>query len=264
MEAAVNVQDFFSSLYNYREYLKQSVSRDLKKKYKRSALGYIWSMLQPLLMMTILAVVFSNIMGTRMEDYPVFLFCGMIVWDYFSACVNGSMGTIRGNMSIISQVPVPKYLFSLSTAMSSFVNFFLSLVPLLVIMAVMGRDFHLTMLALPIVLIPLFIFSMGVALIVATACVFFDDTVHLTGLVLRAVYFLCPILYDRTQLPAWLIPYVSANPIFNIIEFMRGLFYSGTLPDPATYFLCLGGSLAMLFIGLWVFKKSDDKFIYFV
>ena len=264
MQAIGNFNDFFHSIYRYREYLKQSVSRDLKKKYKRSVLGYVWSMLQPLLMMSILAVVFSEIMGTRTGDYSVFIFCGMLPWQYFSSTVNGSLHSISNNVKIISQVPVPKYLFSLSNAVSGFANFFLSLIPLLLIMLAIGHPLHMTMFALPLVLLPLFIVTMGVSLIVSASNVFFEDTQHLTGIVLQAAYFLSPILYARDRLPDWLEQYIGINPMVGVIESMRLIVYEGALPSFEDYMLNLFGCCIVLVIGLFIFKKSDDKFIYFI
>ncbi|OVE79629.1 hypothetical protein BVY02_02705 [bacterium J17] len=258
------IRDFFFNIYHYREYLKQSVARDLRKRYKRSILGYVWSMLQPLLMMTILAVVFSKIMNARTEDYAVFLFTGMLPWAYFSATSKGALASIRANSKIIDQLAVPKYLFTLSIAFSSLVDFFLSLVPLFLVMIFFGRSFHLTMLALPIILVPLFFVTIGLSLIFAVGNVFFEDTQHLVTVILQAVYYLCPVLYSRDMLPAWLIKWIVLNPMFCIIEFMRGLFYYGTMPDPNTYFINFAGTLLVLCIGLWVFKRTEQKFIYFM
>ena len=127
MAAAVLLRDFLVNAYSYREYLIQSVARDLRKRYKRSTLGYLWSMLHPLLMMTILAVVFSNIMRHSIEAYAVFLFTGMLPWTYFSVTSKGCLGTIRANARIIDQIDVPKYIFPLSTAFSGLADFFFSL-----------------------------------------------------------------------------------------------------------------------------------------
>ena len=253
------------NIYLYREYLKQSVARDLRKQYKRSYLGYLWSMLNPLLMMSILAVVFSSIMRQNIEDYAVFLFTGMIPFAYFNSTLNGCLGTIRANSKIIDQMPVPKYLFPLSVAFSNLVTFFLSLIPLIIVTLVLGRSLEFTMLALPIILLPLFLVSLGGALVLACANVFFEDTAHLIQVVLRALYFLSPILYRRDQLPEWLQEIVIyLNPMFLLIEFMRDLFYHGTLPELATYSLHLLGCFLVLYIGLYVFKKSEGKFIYYI
>ena len=256
--------DFFSALFAYREYLKQSVARDLRKRYKRSALGYVWSMLNPLLMMIILAVVFAKIMNRPAKDYAVFLLTGLLPWEFFSGTIEQSLGAIRGNIKLIIQVSVPKFIFPLSMALSNLTSFMLSLGSLLLVIAVVGAGFHWTMLTLPLLLLPMFLFTMGLALLVAVSNVFFADTQHLCSVVLRAVYFLCPILYDRQHIPAWLVKWLELNPIFGQIEFMRNIFVDGVLPSPWAYAVNLGSSLLVLLIGLWIFRKSESKFIYFV
>lgn len=256
--------EFFRSTYEYREYLKQSVARDLRKRYKRSVLGYAWSMLHPLLMMAILAVVFSNVMKFSTRDYAVFVFAGMLPWNYFANTTLGALGVIRGNAPIIDQVPVPKYIFVLSIAFSNLVNLLLSVVPLLIVMVCLGHSIPWTILALPLVLVPLFFITAGLAILLAVGNVFFEDVTHLTGLAVQALYFLCPVLYGREVLPKWLTPWVVANPLFGLIESMRDLFYKGILPDPGAYALNFFGCLAVLGFSLWVFRRSDDKLLYFM
>jgi ABC-type polysaccharide/polyol phosphate export permease len=258
------LHDFFRAMYDYREYLKQSVARDLRKQYKRSVLGYFWSMLHPLLMMAILAVVFSNLMRQPARTYAVFLLTGMLPFDYFSGSISQSLTAIRANISIISQIPVPKYVFPLAITLSHLSTFMLSIVALLVVILCAGAPFHWTMLALPIVILPLFLFTIGACLLFAVSNVFFEDTQHLTGVILRALYFLCPILYAREHLPDWLRPWLVLNPLFGLIEFMHDLFVRGVLPAWDIYAIHLGAALAVLILGLWVFKKTEDKFIYFV
>ena len=264
MTLFILIRDFFFTLGQYREYLIQSVARDLRKQYKRSFLGYLWSMLNPLFMMIILAVVFSNIMRQNIEDYAIFLFTGMLPWAYFEGTLLGCLGTIRNNAQIFGQVPVPKFIFPMSVALFNFVTFALSLVPLLLVMVVLGRPVPATIALLPMVLLPLFFVSMGAALAAAVANVFFEDTQHLVGVVLRALYFLCPILYSKDLLPPELVKWLAINPMFQIIEFSRDIFYYGVVPDMLAYGITLGSSLAVLLVGLWTFKQADEKLLYFI
>lgn len=258
------IPDFFSQMYGYREYLKQSVLRDLRTKYKRSLLGYVWTMLHPLAMMTVLAVVFSHIMRFEMKDYAVFLFAGLLAWNFFNSTALMSLHSIRANARLFEQVPVPKYIFVLSITFSNLANLFFAMVPLLLIMLATGRPIHWTVFAFPVIVIPLFLVVVGVSLLLATSNVFFDDTLHLSQVALSMLYFLCPILYNRDLLPAHLIGYLTLNPLFYQIEFIRDLFYAGTLPDPQLFLLNLAGSLVVLLVGLVIFKKAEDKFLYFL
>lgn len=256
--------DFFLRIYQYREYLKQSVMRDLRNKYKRSALGYIWTMLHPLGMMAVLAVVFSHVMKIPVQDYAVFVFCGLLPWNYFNSTTMMSLGTIRANARLFSQVAVPKYLFVLSITFSNLVNLLLSVVPLMIIMLVVGHQFSFAILALPMVLLPIFMVTVGASLLLSASNVFYDDTLHLSEVALQAMYFTLPVLYGRDVLPHKLVNILALNPLFAQVEFFRDIFYFGVLPDAQAYLYNLLTSALILAICLWVFCKSEKKFLYFV
>ena len=264
MSVVTLLSDFFYQMYSYREYLKQSVLRDLRTKYKRSFLGYIWTMAHPLGMMAVLAIVFSHITKTPTRDYAVFLFSGLLTWNYFNSTAMMSLGSIRINARLFSQVPVPKYIFVLSIAFSNLANYIFAIVPLIGIMLVLGRPIYPTVLFLPVALLPLFFLTVGVSLILAASNVFFNDIHHLSEVALSMLYFLSPILYDRTMLPASLIKWLELNPLFIQIEFIRGLFYSGELPAVQPFLANLGGSALILILGIAVFKKVEDKFLYYI
>ncbi len=257
--------DFFYQIYAYREFLKQSVLRDLRTKYKRSSLGYLWTMLHPLGMMAVLAVVFSNIMRMPIKDFAIFLFAGLLAWNYFSSTVMMSLNNIRANSRLFSQIPLPKYIFIISLVCSNLVNFFLALIPLLILMLVFQRPISWIVLAFPVMLLPFLCVVVGVSLILATSNVFFDDTLHLTEVAMSALYFLSPVLYQREMLPAWLVKYlVVLNPLFCEIEFIRVIFYDGVLPDASIFFVNFAGALLVLASGLWIFHRSESKFMYFI
>lgn len=258
------ISDFFKTIFNYREYLKQSIARDLRKRYKRSFLGYLWSMLNPLFMMIILTLVFSNLMRSNLEAYAVFLFTGQLPFVFFSTSISSSLDSIANNMNLMKQVPVPKFIFPIAIVFSNLVDFILTLAPLFLVMFVMGVPFKLSILFLPFVMLPLFLFTCGTVLLFATANVFFKDTQHLTGIILNAVYFLCPILYAREQLPEWLTKWLVLNPLFILIENMRSIFYYGALPGASVYFTSFFISIFVLIIALLIFRKAENKFIYFV
>ncbi len=260
----VGYQLFFSSLFRYREYLKQSVARDLRRRYKRSVLGYLWSMLNPLFMMIILTLVFSEIMRIQVENYSVFLFVALLPWQYFSQTIEGSLDSVRGNINIIDHVPIPKYIFALSVAFSNLANFLLALIPLVLLMIVLGRPLTLNILFFPLIFVPLFAFSCGIALICTAANVFFDDTRHLVSVLLQALYFLTPILYGREHLPPRLVEWLWYNPMFHIVEMMRGVFYYGVAIRLDVYMASLVVGAVVLGIGLWIFRRADAKFLYFV
>lgn len=256
--------DFFYQIFCYREYLKQSVLRDLRTKYKRSVLGYCWTMLHPLAMMIILSIVFSNIMRISITDYAVFLFAGLLPWGYFNSTVLMSLNNIRQNSRLIGQIPVPKYIFIVSLTVSNLVNLLLAIVPLLLVMLATGRPVAWTVLTFPAMILPLYLLTTGVSLMLATSNVFFDDTFHLSEVALQALYFLSPVLYSRDLLPPSLVSWLTLNPLFTQIECIRTIFYDARLPELQTYIICLGVSLVVLISGLMIFRRSEDKFLYFI
>lgn len=253
---------FFISLYQYRYYLTQSVARDLRRKYKRSSLGYLWSMLNPLLTMTVMAIVFSKLLP-RVEHYSVFLFSALIGWQYFNSTVNGSTGAVLGNMKIVEQVPVPKFLFVISNACSSIVNFLLALIPLILVMLIVGKNIPHTMLLIPIVMIPIVIMTLAMSMLVAIGTVFYDDVKHLSGVLMSAWYYLTPIIYGPELLPPHLVKWLQLNPLFFAIDNLRAVIYRGELPNINFFLYSLGIGCVMLVVALIAFEKADDKFVYF-
>ncbi len=256
--------DFFVQLYGYREYLRQSVLRDLRTKYKRSFLGYLWTMLHPLGMMAVLAIVFSQVMRIPVEHYAIFLFAGLLPWNYFNSTVMMSLNNIRANARLFGQVAVPKYIFIISLVFSNLVNFYLSVIPLIGIMLVLGHPITIAAAALPVVLLPLICVTVGISLMLAALNVFFDDTIHLAEVGLQALYFLCPVLYKRDILPPRLVKILEINPLFCQIESLRGLFYEGVLPPLDLFLVNFAASILILFLGLWMFKRAENKFMYFI
>jgi ABC-2 type transport system permease protein len=254
--------NFFYQVYSYREYLIQSVSRDLRKKYKRSALGYLWTMLHPLGMMLIITTVLSNLMGVSFKDYAIFFLVGLLAWNYFSSTALMSLHAIRTNSRLFSQIAIPKYIFIVSLVCSNFVNYLLAIIPLFVVMLIAGHAIPWTVILFPIVFIPLLFVTTGISLILSVSNVFYEDTLHLSEVALQALYFLSPILYSREKLPADLISWLVLNPLFCQVEFMRLIFFEGIVPDLMSFSLNLLGSLFILFCGLYIFSKSEDKFMY--
>ncbi|MBN8547731.1 MAG: ABC transporter permease [Deltaproteobacteria bacterium] len=258
------ISDFFGELYNYREYLLQSVMRDLRNKYKRSILGYLWTMFHPLAMMGVLSIVFSHMMRVPIHDYAIFLFAGLLPWNFFNSTALMSLHSIRSNARLFGQIPVPKYIFVLSITFSNWANYVFALVPLLVLCLLFGRSIPLTVLAYPIVVLPLIFVTLGVSFVLAACNVFFDDTLHLSEVGLSMLYFLTPVLYARDMLPPNLVHFLVLNPLFNQIEFLRNIFYDGVLPNPETFAINFVLSFMIFAAGLAFFRRFEDRFLYFI
>ena len=255
--------EFVTTLYSYRGYIIQSVARDLRKKYKRSSLGYLWSMLNPLLMLIVLTIVFSNLLP-RVDNYAVFLFSALLGWQYFQGAVSESMSSIRGNVNLIQQVPMPKFIFTISIACSHFVNLLLTMAALFLVMLVVGHPPPWTVLLFPFVFLPLLCLTLGFGLLLAVSEVFFEDTKHLTKVVLQAWYFLSPVLYGPELMPPHIVKWLKLNPLYYPMVQLREIFYYGTVPELMPYLLSLSFGLLVLLFALYVFYRNEDKFIYFL
>ncbi|HMO02634.1 MAG TPA: ABC transporter permease [Oligoflexia bacterium] len=256
--------DFFAQAYSYRHYLVQSVRRDLAKKYKRSSLGYVWTMLHPLAMMLIMSFVMSHVVRVQMKDYAVFFLAAVLPWNYFNSTSMMSLNSIRANAKLFSQIPIPKYLFILSISASNLVNFLLALVPLVLVMAITGKEISPTILFFPFLLLPLYIITISVAMLLAVSNIFFEDTLHLAEVGMQAMYFLLPIIYPPSMIPDRVSNILSLNPLFFQIQSIRNIFYLGEMPNLFFFFLNLGVALVVLFFALKIFKRAEDKLLYFI
>ena len=169
----------FKSLIGYRWLLQLLVERDLKIKYRRSVLGYFWSILNPLLMMIILTIVFSTVFRFDIPNYPVYLLAGQLMYSFFAEATSMALESILDGAALIKKVYLPKFIFPLSRVLSSFTSVILSLCALFLVMGVTGVEFHLTLLLLPVAMLYILIFSIGVGFIMSAAVVFFRDLKYL-------------------------------------------------------------------------------------
>ena len=170
------------TLYQYKDLIKELVSRDIKLKYRRSFLGYVWSVLNPLLIMIVMTVVFSAMFNRNIENYPVYLLIGRSLYDFMTASTNGAMGSVTGNASLLKKTYIPKYIFTLSKVTSCLVDFVFSLGALLIVMIVTRSPFHVEMLLLPLIILQIYIFCCGPGLSAGTVpCVFPGYPVYLQG-----------------------------------------------------------------------------------
>lgn len=258
------LKPYFLKLYTYRSLLYQFVRRDFKAKYKRSVLGVLWTVLNPLFTMLVLTIVFSTLFRFDIPNFPVYLLSGQIIFGFFSEATNMSMVSILGGGSMIKKVYMPKYIFPISKVLSSLVNLLLSFIALLFVMVFTKASFSLTMLLIPISIIYVFIFSLGVGLILSAAVVFFRDMTHLYGIFLTALTYFTPIFYPASIIPDRFQFLMSLNPMFHFVQYFRTVAIYGGVPSLWQNIVCLTLSLISLIIGLFVFYKKQDKFILYI
>ena len=251
-------------LVKYKWLLKELIIRDLKIKYRRSVLGYLWSILNPLMLMGVLTVVFSTMFRFDIPNYPVYLLTGQLLFGFFSESTSMAMTSILGGASLIKKVYLPKYIFPVSRVLSSFTTMLFSLVALVIVMAVTRAEYHITAILLPVVLFYLLIFSIGVSLILSVMVVFFRDVQYLYGVLLTALNYLTPIFYPASMLPPWLKELMVLNPMYNFIEMFRKVMLYGQWPTITEHLICMAFAFGGLMLGIYVFKNNQKDFILYI
>lgn len=253
------------TFWQYKDLLIQLVSRDLKLKYRRSVLGYLWSILNPLFVMIIMTIVFSTMFSRNIENFPVYLFTGKMLYDFLSNSTRQAMGSVVGNAALLKKTYVPKYIFTLSKVSSSMIDFVLSFGALLIVMIATGAKLYWAFLLFPIVVLQLYIFCLGLGFMLAELNVFFRDIQYIYNAVMTAWMYMTPIFYPIDSLPSWLQFFIKGcNPLYYYVAQFRDLVYYGRFPGPRVFW---GGwiiAFVMLWFGLFLFQKRQDKFILYI
>jgi homopolymeric O-antigen transport system permease protein len=236
------------------------VVQELRVRYQRSILGFLWTLLNPLLMMVILSVVFSSLV--EIEHYSLFLFSGMVPWSFLSTSLNECAFCIILNEGLIRKIYLPKLIFPLARVLIGLVTFALSLGALFLILWPLGARLTSSLLFLPLAIGVLFVFTLGLSLIVATANTFYRDCGHLVSVLLQAWYFATPILFPITRFPENLRWRFGLNPAFYFIELFHDMFWSGRWPRIGVLTTAAVIALVSLGIGYAIFKSHEDKMVF--
>jgi ABC-2 type transport system permease protein len=248
-------------LWRFSEVLEELVKRDLKVRYKRSVLGIFWTMLNPLLMMVITSIVFSNLFRNNISNFPIYVLSGYIVWTFFSQSTVAASSSILDSSGLTRKVYVPPTLFPLASIVSGLINLALSLVPLALLMIVTKGTFSLALLILPISALLLAIFSYGLGLILSSSAVFFRDAVYTYQVLLVAWMYLTPLFYPEQIVPdKWKI-FVYLNPLYHLVQLFRAPVYAGVLPDPSNFLAATAFALAFVVFGWWFFEATRKRFV---
>ncbi len=260
MKRAIN------SLKKYKFLLNQLISRDFKVKYKRSVLGILWSLLYPVLTMCVMAIVFSNVFkfSTPGVSYLVYLQTGLVMFNYFSEATNLSMSSVVANFSLINKVYMPKWIFPLSKCLFAGINFLLTLIPLYAVIILTGTEITWMHILLPYAVVCLFMFTLGMGLILSTIAVFLRDIYYIYGVVIMFMMYLTPIMYDIKMLDSWMVPILKLNPMYNFINFSRMIIIYRQIPSLDSWAACFISGFVILVLGVVLFRRKQDKFIYYV
>ena len=247
----------------YRHLLVQLVRRDILTRYKRSVLGVAWTMLNPLGIMIILTIVFSQVFARGIPSYPAFVLSGLMVWNFFSQTTNAATLHLVWGGSLMKRIYIPKTIFALSATGTGLVNLVLSLVPLLLVMVATKVPVRWTIIFLPIPILFLIMFTLGVGMFVSAIAIYFTDVAEMYKIVLTAWMYLSPVIYSPNILPeVYRVWIVRLNPMYHLIMFFRMPLYDGVIPSMHT--ILLNGAIAgvTFLIGWILFTMRSHEFAY--
>jgi ABC-type polysaccharide/polyol phosphate export permease len=253
-----------SELYRYRELLRNLVSRDIKKRYKRSALGFLWVMLDPLLIMLVFYIIFSKLFGNAVGNYTAYVMSGITMWQLFAQGTKVASLAFIQNRNLINKLYLPKSIFPISMVASSLVHFVFSLVPLFLIIIFSGTNLSYNIVLLPVIVVLIFIFALGISLTISTLAVFFHDVVYIYDVLLMGWMYLSAIFYPISILPKKFQILMSLNPLYNYISLFRGCLYDKTMLT--LEHIVFGSVFALLsfMIGWSIYYKNKDRIIFYL
>jgi len=251
-------------IFRYRDLILVLIVRELKVRYRRSTIGFLWTMIHPLLTMLVLEVVFSTAFRFNIKDYPVYVFSGILFWNFFNQSVVTSMNSLKGNASLLQKLPVPKAVFPIATVLSGVVNLIFALVPLSLILFVSNHRLSGSLLFVPVGIVIATMFTLGAGLILSPLAVFFNDVVEMVTVVLTLILYLTPVFYPLSIVPARFRWVVACNPLQLILEVFRAPIYRSQIPEIGQLSVAVLVATAMLVGGVAVFERSGDRIPFYL
>jgi len=264
-DSAVKSQPILAEIRDvlrYRNLVVHLVKRDITARYKRSLLGVGWTLLDPLLTMIVMAVVYSSLFRNQINDFPVFLLSGIVVWTFFQQASAEAMTNLMYSGSLLGKVYLPKSVFAVSAVGTGLVNFLLSLIPLAGFVIAFQRPVNWTLAFVPFAIVVLCAFTLGLGLFMSALAIFFADMVNIFNFLLRLLLYLSGIFYYTEYLPQWLAWMVRLNPTYHLIRLFRDPVFEGIFPrwEIIVYGSCW--AILMFFLGYWFFTRRSDEFVY--
>ncbi len=250
----------FKEIYAYREMLVNLIRRDLRTRYKGSALGFLWTFINPLLQLIVYSVVFSFIMRMNVVKYPMFLFVALLPWIYFANTTQSAANLIISNGNIIKKVYFPREILPLATATAGLINLALSLIVALIALLVFRIPLGPSLIALPLIMILQFFFTLGITFIVSAVNVYYRDVEHVWGILLMAWFYVTPIVYPLEMIPENYMRLFSLNPATLMINSYRDILYKGIFPNPFNLLYFAIFSFLILCFGYLLFRHLARRF----
>lgn len=251
-------------LTRYRDLVKHLIARNIKTRYKRSALGILWTMLNPLLMMVVLTFVFSEIFRSSIvsKSYSAYALAGLLLWNFFAQTTTGAMSELIWGGGLLKRIYLPRAIFAVSALGTSLVNLLLSLIPLFIIIVVTGVPIRAVALVLPGPIILTAMFALGVALFLSRIAAYFHDVIEMYQILLTAWMYMTPIIYPKEIIPEqyrWLF---KINPMYHLMEVFREPLTVGSMAGPKTWAAATVAALLTLVFGWWFFSRKADELAY--
>ena len=256
--------EFFKRIGQYKFLFEELVKRDFKKKYKRTVLGMVWSVLSPLLTLLVMKLVFTQFFGRTMPHFTTYLFCGNLVFSYFSESTSQGMTSLMGNASIFTKVNVPKYLFLLSKNVQTLINFGLTLCVFLVFCVVDRITFTWKFILLAYPIICLVLFNIGVGLVLSALFVFFRDIQYLWSVFTMLLMYMSAIFYTIDKYSEEVQCLFLLNPVYLFIRYFRKIVIEATIPTVWFHLLMAADVAIVVGLGCWMYKKYNTRFLYYV
>ena len=255
-----------SDLYQYRSLVRALVGRELKVRYRRSILGFVWTMAQPLMVMAVLHAVFSQLFfrAFQMPAYPVYCLTGILFWNFFSQSIVSSMNSLKGNAGLLQKVAVPPAVFPFATVVSGVINLALAMLPLVIILLLTGHPLTPALWFLPVAILLSAIFTFGAGLILSPLAAFFSDIIELIGVLLTLFMYLTPIFYPMRIVPEKYLWLVRFNPIRSLLEVFRDPIYLGKIPPNSHLLVATGIAVGSVAVGAVVFRLASDRIPYYL
>lgn len=250
----------FKELYKYREFIKTSIKKEFRGKYKKSFLGVLWSFLNPLCQLLVYALVFPFILRVDVENYTMFLVVALIPWTFFNMTVMQSAASVVTNGGIIKKVYFPREILPLSVATSNLLNFFITSGLVLIALLISGIGITSSILMLPFVILIQYILQLGIAFILSSITVFVRDIEHIMNIFIMLMFYMSPIVYSTDMIPDKFVPLFKLNPMFHIIGYYREILYFQRIPKLSSMSIMLGVSSIILVVGYKIFVKLQKRF----
>ncbi len=254
--------DEAQALFRYSDLIRQWVSRTITTRYKRSWLGAAWTMVNPLLTMTILTVVFSQLFGAEPRSYALYVLSGLIVWNFMAQSTTAAMGDLYWSGGILTRIYLPKTTFAVAAVGAGLVNLLIALVPFTLLTLVLGGNLGWSWVLLPLAILPVVAFALGVGLLISTAAIYFPDVLPTYEVLLTAWFYLTPVIYPLQALPQAVQQLLRLNPMVTFVAVFRSILFEGTLPQLQELAWAYALGAGLLFAGWAVFTRRSRDFPY--